>query len=241
MNIADEIANDIPGERRTAEVACTLLALLWAALICLSVMSTRSSAAEPSSITLVAFGDSLSAGFMLPPSAAFPAQLQVALRAKGYKVDVVNAGVSGDTSGGGLQRLDWTLQTGADGVILELGANDALRGVEPRLTKDNLDKILNFLKLKGVDVLLTGMKAPGNWGPEYQATFDVLYPELAGKYAVPLYPFFLEGVLGESELIMDDGLHPTEKGVAEIVKRILPDAEALLKRITQRKAAAGKS
>lgn len=209
-----------------------------AALLALASPMTRAIAAEQPSITLVAFGDSLSAGFLLPPSAAFPAQLQVALRAKGYKVEVVNAGVSGDTSGGGLQRLEWTLQSGADGVIVELGANDALRGIEPRLTKENLDKIVALIKAKGVDVLLTGMKAPGNWGPEYQATFDVIYLELAGKHNVPLYPFFLEGVLGEKDLSMDDGLHPTEKGVAEIVKRILPDAEALVQRIAARKAAA---
>lgn len=195
-------------------------------------------AAEPKPITLVAFGDSLSAGYMLPQSASFPAQLQVALAAKGYKVAVVNAGVSGDTSAGGLQRLDWSLQDKVDGVIVELGANDALRGIEPELTKENLDKIIARIKAKGVDVLLAGMKAPGNWGPEYQAAFNVIYPELAAKHAVALYPFFLENVLGgASDLTMDDGLHPTEKGVAEIVRNILPDVEAMIKRIETRKAA----
>jgi acyl-CoA thioesterase-1 len=211
-----------------------------AILLAAAPMKTSAAADSPSSITLIAFGDSLSAGFMLPPQAAFPAQLQVALQAKGYKVEVVNAGVSGDTSGGGLQRLDWTLQGGGDGVILELGANDALRGIEPKITKSNLEKMLNALQLKGLDVLLTGMKAPANWGPEYQASFDVIYPELAGKFTVPLYPFFLDGVLGEAGLTMDDGLHPTEKGVAEIVKRILPDVEAMLKRIAERKSASVK-
>ena len=190
------------------------------------------------SVTLAAFGDSLSAGYMLAAGDSFPAQLQVALAAKGYKVEVVNAGVSGDTTAAGLQRLDWSLQPGVDGVILELGANDALRGIDPHITKDNLDKIISKIKDKGADILLTGMKAPGNWGPEYQATFDVIYPELAGKHNLPLYPFFLEGVIGQDELTMDDGLHPTTKGVAELVKRILPDVEALLKRIGERKAAA---
>lgn len=195
-------------------------------------------AAESPPITIVAFGDSLSAGFMLPQSAAFPAQLQVALAAKGYKVAVVNAGVSGDTSAGGLQRLDWSLQDKVDGVIVELGANDALRGIEPGLTKDNLDKIIARIKAKGIDVLLAGMKAPGNWGPEYQAAFNVIYPELAAKHAIALYPFFLENVLGgASDLTMDDGLHPTEKGVAEIVRNILPEVEAMIKRIETRKAA----
>lgn len=195
-------------------------------------------AAEAKPVTIVAFGDSLSAGYMLPQSASFPAQLQVALAAKGYKVTVVNAGVSGDTSAGGLQRLEWSLQDKVDGVIVELGANDALRGIEPGLTKDNLDKIITRIKTKGMEVLLAGMKAPGNWGPQYQVSFNVIYPELAAKHAVPLYPFFLENVLGgASNLIMEDGLHPTEKGVAEIVRNILPEVEAMIKRIETRKAA----
>ena len=199
-------------------------------------------AAEAKTVTIVAFGDSLSAGYMLPQSASFPAQLQVALAAKGYKVAVVNAGVSGDTSAGGLQRLDWSLQDKVDGVIVELGANDALRGIEPGVTKENLDKIITRIKAKGIDVLLAGMKAPGNWGPEYQASFNVIYPELAAKHQVPLYPFFLENVLGGADdLTMDDGLHPTEKGVAEIVRNILPQAEALVKRIEARKATSAKN
>lgn len=204
-----------------------------------SAAMKQARAAEAKPITILAFGDSLSAGFMLPQSASFPAQLQVALAAKGYKVAVVNAGVSGDTSAGGLQRLDWSLQDKVDGVIVELGANDALRGIEPRLTKENLDKIITRIKAKGMDVLLAGMKAPGNWGPEYQASFNVIYPELAAKHSVALYPFFLENVLGAaSDLIMDDGLHPTEKGVAEIVRNILPEVEAMIKRIETRNASA---
>lgn len=212
------------------------LALLILAGLAMGFGATN--ARSSASITLAAFGDSLSAGYMLPPGDSFPAQLQVALAARGYKVEIVNAGVSGDTSAGGLQRLDWSLQPDVDGVILELGANDALRGIDPHITKDNLEKIITKIRQKGADILLAGMKAPGNWGPEYQARFDVIYPALAGRYNLPLYPFFLEGVIGEDGLIMDDGLHPTKEGVAELVRRILPDVEALLKRIGERKAAA---
>lgn len=201
-------------------------------------MPLSSRAADVRPITLVAFGDSLSAGYLLPPNASFPAQLQVALQAKGYKVEVVNAGVSGDTSAGGVQRLDWSLQGNVDGVILELGANDALRGIEPGITKANLDKLLERIKAKGADVLLAGMKAPANWGADYEKTFDAIYPELAAKHAVSLYPFFLQNVVGVEGLTMDDGLHPTEKGVAELVRSILPDVEAMLKRIGERKSAA---
>lgn len=201
------------------------------------LMLNSGHAAEDRPITLVAFGDSLSAGFMLPPQASFPAQLQVALAAKGYKVAVTNAGVSGDTSAGGVQRLDWSVPDSADGVILELGANDALRGIDPAITRDNLDKLLERIKAKGAEILLAGMKAPSNWGPDYQKTFDAIYPELSAKHGVPRYPFFLENVLGQAGLTMEDGMHPTEKGVAEIVRQILPDVEAMLKRISERKAA----
>jgi acyl-CoA thioesterase I len=191
-------------------------------------------------ITIVAFGDSLTAGYLLPPSAAFPAQLQVALAAKGYKVDIVNAGVSGDTTSGGLDRIEWTLQSPADGVILELGANDALRGTDPKVPRENLDKILAVLKSKDLEVLLTGMRAPQNWGPDYAKAFDAIFPELAAKYAVSLYPFFLDGVALDPALVMQDGLHPNEKGVAEIVRRILPQAEAMVRKIQERKTAANK-
>lgn len=195
-------------------------------------------AGEAHPVRIVAFGDSLTAGYGLAPGEAFPAQLAKALEAKGVAAEIANAGVSGDTTAAGLGRLDWAVPEGTDAVIVELGANDALRGIDPHMTKDNLDKIISRIKDKGADILLAGMKAPGNWGPEYQATFDVIYPELAGKHNLPLYPFFLEGVIGQDELTMDDGLHPTTKGVAELVKRILPDVEALLKRIGERKAAA---
>jgi acyl-CoA thioesterase I len=196
--------------------------------------------ADPSndSLTLVAFGDSLTAGYMLKPNESFPAQLQMALEAKGHKVQVVNAGVSGDTTAGGLDRLAWTLQTGADAVILELGANDALRGLDPKVPRENLDKILTAIAAKKIPVLLAGMKAPGNWGAEYVKSFDAIYPDLAAKHSTPLYPFFMDGVALNPALVLSDGLHPSAAGVAGIVKRILPHVEALIARAETTKAAA---
>lgn len=196
--------------------------------------------AEPArpAVTVVAFGDSLTAGYLLQPSESFAAQLQMALEAKGHKVVVVNAGVSGDTTAGGLDRLAWTLEPGADAVILELGANDALRGSDPVKARDNLDRMLNMITANGIPVLIAGMKAPGNWGPDYAKAFDSIFPDLAAKYKSPLYPFFLEGVALNPAFVMADGLHPTAKGVAEIVKRILPEAEALVARAQTKKSAA---
>jgi acyl-CoA thioesterase-1 len=161
----------------------------------------------------------------------------MALQAKGHKVKIVNAGVSGDTTAGGLERLDWSLQPKPEGVILELGANDALRGVDPKETRANLDKILAKLKAENIDVLIAGMKAPSNWGADYQKEFDAIYPKLAAKYGATLYPFFLEGVALDRAFVQADGLHPTAKGVAEIVKRIMPDVEKLLTRIRQHETA----
>ncbi len=209
-------------------------------LMPLAVKGQSSGKQESTPITLVAFGDSLTAGYLLPPSAAFPAQLQVALAAKGYKVEIVNAGVSGDTTSGGLDRIEWTLQAPADGVILELGANDALRGTDPTIPRENLDKILGLLKSKDIEVLFAGMRAPQNWGPEYAKAFDAIFPELAAKHGVSLYPFFLDGVALDPALVLQDGLHPTEKGVAEIVRRILPFAETMARKIQERKTAANK-
>lgn len=197
-------------------------------------------AAQDATVSIIAFGDSLTAGYQLPESESFPAQLQMALAAKGRKVQIVNAGVSGDTTSGGLARLDWTLAGDADAVILELGANDALRGVDPKSTRENLDKMLSTISSKGADILLAGMKAPGNWGDDYQKAFDAIFPELAEKHNALLYPFFLDGVALNKSMVMPDGLHPTAKGVAEIVKRILPSVEALLDRVQARKAAAAK-
>jgi acyl-CoA thioesterase-1 len=212
----------------------------WLCLVLVMVMisSTRpANAAEPP-LKIVAFGDSLTAGFNLKPSESFAAQLQTALQAKGHSIEVINAGVSGDTTAGGLERLEWTLQSGADAVILELGANDALRGLDPKQARTNLDRMLDMIKAKNADVLLAGMKAPGNWGADYVTEFDSIYPDLAAKHGALLYPFFLEGVALDPAYVMQDGLHPTATGVAEIVKRILPDVETLIARVQKRKAAA---
>lgn len=197
-------------------------------------------AAEPpkEALTILAVGDSLTAGFRLKPSESFPAQLQMALQAKGYKVSVGNAGISGDTTAGGRNRLAWALEPKPDAVILELGANDALRGIKPAEARANLDAMLQTLQESRIPVLLAGMKAPGNWGADYVKDFDAIFPDLAKKYDAALYPFFLEGVALDPAYILDDGLHPSAAGVAEIVKRILPDVEALLQTASAAKAAA---
>ncbi|MGQ0455887.1 MAG: arylesterase [Hyphomicrobium sp.] len=209
-----------------------------AALILTVSMGAVRAAPTVQPISIVAFGDSLTAGYQLPASQSFPVQLQMALEARGHKVQVVNAGVSGDTTAAGLERLEWTLQSGADAVILELGANDALRGVDPNVTRANLDKMLTIIAAKGADVLIAGMKAPGNWGNAYQNDFDAIFPDIAKAHNAALYPFFLDGVALNTALVMPDGLHPTGKGVAEIVTRILPSVETLIKKVAARKAAA---
>lgn len=199
-------------------------ALLLAALAC----PARSAAKETAPLKIIAFGDSLVAGLGLSADAAFPAVLEKTLRAEGYAVSVINAGVSGDTASGGQARLDWALTDGADGVILELGANDMLRGVDPAVTKAALDAILGNLKARNIKVLIAGMKAAPNLGQDYKTRFDAIYPALAKKYDAPLYPFFLEGVAGEPALKLGDGLHPNAAGVERIVKGILPDVHAFV-------------
>jgi acyl-CoA thioesterase-1 len=168
------------------------------------------------------FGDSLTAGYGLAPEQAFPVRLEAALRRQGIEVRVVNGGVSGDTTAGGLARLDWALASKPDLVILALGENDALRGIDPATVRDNLDKMIQKIELSGAKVLLLGMLAPPNWGEEYRNAFDRIFPELARVHAVPLYPFFLEGVAMKQELNQPDGLHPNEHGVAVLVDRIAP-------------------
>lgn len=190
----------------------------------------------PAQVTIAVLGDSLTAGYGLAQDDAFPAQLERALKARGLDVRVLNAGVSGDTTAGGLARLDWMLGDKPDAVIVELGANDALRGLDVKGVEGNLDAILERLAREGLPVLLAGMGAPRNYGPEYVAAFDPIYPRLSKKYGVLLYPFFLEGVATNPALNQDDGLHPTTEGVAVIVGNILPSVEELLKRVHQRRA-----
>lgn len=193
-----------------------------------SVLAQGSAAATAKPVKMVVLGDSLSAGYGLPAGAAFPARLQKALDAKGIKVDMINAGVSGDTSTGGRDRLDWSIPAGTEAVILELGANDALRGTDPALTRVALSDILTRLKARGVAVLVCGMVAPPNYGADYAARFNAIYPDLAKSFGVPLYPFFLEGVATEAKLNQADGMHPTAEGVDVIVTNILPTVEAFL-------------
>jgi acyl-CoA thioesterase-1 len=193
-----------------------------------TAFAQTSAARETKPIKMVVLGDSLSAGLGLAASSAFPARLQKSLAAKGIAVDVINAGVSGDTTSGGRDRLDWSVPEGTEAVILELGANDALRGIDPAVTRAALTDILTRLKARKIAVLLCGMVAPANYGSDYSARFNAIYPELAKSFGVPLYPFFLEGVATDARLNQADGLHPTAEGVDIIVKNILPTVEAFL-------------
>jgi acyl-CoA thioesterase-1 len=201
---------------------------LAAILAVLSALVAMPAQAEP--VTLVVLGDSLTAGYGLPPGTGFPAQLQAALRERGRDVTVVDAGVSGDTTAGALSRLDWSVGTDAQAVIVELGGNDALRGIDPARTRDNLDRIVAGLTERGLPVLVAGMRAPPNMGEAYAAAFDPLFAEIAAKYGAALYPFFLDGVAADPTLNQRDGIHPNEAGVDVIVERILPAVEQLLDR-----------
>ena len=205
----------------------------WPALVqalVLAALLTFVSASDASAraLKLVVLGDSLTAGLGVPPGKAFPDQLQAALRAKGHDVDVVNAGVSGDTAEDGLTRYGWSVPPEADALIVELGANDMLRGFPPDMTRHALAAILDKAKAAKMPTLLAGMKAAPNLGPEYGRAFEAIYPELAKSYGAILYPFFLEGVADNPKLSQPDGLHPTVAGVAVIVERILPAADELL-------------
>ena len=205
-----------------------MLVLGMALMAASSAFAQAPAAGAGKPIKMVVLGDSLSAGLGLSASAAFPARLKESLKIKGIDVDMINAGVSGDTSSGGRDRLDWSVPEGTDAVILELGANDALRGTDPKVTRAALTDILAQLKARKVAVLLCGMLAPPNYGSDYSARFNTIYPDLAKSFGVPLYPFFLEGVAADARLNQADGLHPTAEGVDVIVKNILPTVEAFL-------------
>jgi acyl-CoA thioesterase-1 len=198
-------------------------------IVCAVLFAAHSQAASADRpVKLAVLGDSLSAGFGLPASSAFPARLEQALKSRGVAVDVHNAGVSGDTASGGLARLDWSIPEGTDAVIVELGANDALRGIDPKVTKAALDAILRRLKARSLPVLLAGMRAPRNLGPDYAREFDRIFPELAAAHGVALYPFFLAGVATDAKLNLGDGVHPNQAGVDVIVNGILPQVEQLV-------------
>lgn len=179
-------------------------------------------AADARTINLVGFGDSLMAGYQLPPGDGFPEKLQAALKAKGLDVTIANAGVSGDTTTAGLARIDWSVPDGTDGVILELGANDALRGIPPEESAKNLDQMITRLKERGIAVLLAGMVAPPNMGADYAARFNPIYQKLSEKHGLPLYAFFLDGVALDAGLKLDDGMHPNTRGVDVMVEKMEP-------------------
>ncbi len=207
-------------------VGRSILQTAGALVIMLSIASPLCAQQGPARI--VALGDSLSAGYLLPQKNAFPTVLERLLREKGHRVEVSNAGVSGDTASGGLERLDWAVGDGADLVIIELGANDMLRGVDPAITRKSLATILTRLQEKKIPVLLVGMVAAPGMGRDYEAKFNAIYGELAREFGVALYPFFLDGVAGHPELLLSDGLHPNPQGVETIVRAIAPSVEALL-------------
>ncbi|MBF0355935.1 MAG: arylesterase [Alphaproteobacteria bacterium] len=186
--------------------------------------------ARAEALRLLAFGDSLIAGYGLARSEGFAPRLEEALKARGRDVRVINGGVSGDTTAGGLARLGWALAESPEAALVELGANDMLRGLSPEEAERNLGMILSRFKEKNIPVLLIGMKASANFGTDYAVRFDSLYPRLAKQYGVALYPFFLDGVALNPTLNQDDGLHPNALGVQEIVRRILPFVEGVLAR-----------
>lgn len=206
-----------------------------AALIVLTLVSAIGLSgavwAQSPPVRIVAFGDSLTAGYGLPGPDAFPSKLAAALKAKGDNVEIANAGVSGDTTTGGLERVDWSVPDGTDAVILALGANDLLRGIDPAVTEKALDGILAKLTARNIKVLLAGMLAGKNMGAEYEARYNAIFPALAKKYDVLFYPFFLDGVATDRALNQQDGIHPNAAGVDVIVKRILPKVDELIAQV----------
>jgi acyl-CoA thioesterase I len=207
--------------------------LLLVQAVALAVVLAAASPGAARTIRLVVLGDSLTAGLGLPPGKAFPDRLQAALRARGWDVDVLNAGVSGDTAADGLARYDWAVPANADALIIELGANDMLRGLDPEATKKALSAILDKAHAARLPTLIAGMRAAPNLGAEYDRAFDVIYPALAKDHDVALYPFFLDGVAGDPKLNQADGMHPTAEGVDAIVERIAPSVEEVLKQVKQ--------
>lgn len=186
-------------------------------------------------VKIVALGDSLTAGYGLTRQEAFPDRLEKALKAKGIAVEIENAGVSGDTASGGLSRLDWSVADGTDAVIIELGANDMLRGIDPKVTRTALEAIIERLKARNIEVLLSGMRAAPNMGEEYLRGFDAIFPDLAAKHELVYYPFFLDGVAAQTKFSLQDGIHPNAAGVSRIVSSIMPKVEELIARVRKKR------
>jgi Lysophospholipase L1 and related esterases len=218
--------NILHGRRRRASqmVALALIVNLTSFFLSLSAIAGK----EAGPLRIVAFGDSLTSGLGLPESEAFPGQLQKALRARGHDIEIINAGVSGDTSAAGLERIDWAVPEGTDAVILQFGSNDALRGLDPKQTRANVEAMITKLKSRGIPVLLAGSASPRGMGETYVAEFDRIFSDLARAHELIFYPFFLTGVALRPELNLEDGMHPNAKGVAAIVDAILPAVEKLL-------------
>jgi acyl-CoA thioesterase I len=220
--------------RRGLRVQMRAWGFAFAAVLAGAVFPVAPAPGAEGPVRIVAFGDSLTAGFGLPADAAFPVRLQAALAAKGLAVEISNAGVSGDTTSGGLARFDWSVPEGTQAVILELGANDMLRGLDPRITRKALQDILSRLQERHIEVLLCGMLAAPNLGADYARAFDPIFPELAAGGHLLLYPFFLAGILNDPQRVQRDGLHPTAAGVDAIVAGILPIAQELVARVRSR-------
>jgi len=216
-----------------AMTRCLALTISCMAALLAPAEAGRKAAGPP--VKIVVLGDSLTAGLGLPVNEAFPARLGAALKARGLNVEIANAGVSGDTASGGLARVDWSVPEGTEAVILELGANDALRGIDPKVTRAALDRLIRRLNERGIAVLLCGMRAPRNMGPDYARAFDAIFPALAKAHDVLFYAFFLDGVAVDPKLNQDDGIHPNGAGVDVIVKRLLPKVEELIARARARR------
>lgn len=232
-SILGAISKGSARNRALSGPAKPFLALL-AALCAFAFLYAAPASADP--IRIVAFGDSLTAGYGLPQSQAFPARLEAALKAKGHDVRIANAGVSGDTASGGLSRIDWSVPDGTDAVIVALGANDMLRGINPAVTRKAIEQIVQKLRARKIEVLLAGMRAPANMGGEYTAAYDGIFPDVTKANNLILYPFFLDGVVTEAKLNLKDGLHPNAAGIDVIVQRILPSVEKLIERVKARDA-----
>ena len=228
LSMARSYGTSTGAVERRSWISAHMLVLGIVMMMAGTAFAQTQAAANPKPIKVVVLGDSLSAGLGLQASEAFPQRLEKALRSKGLAVDIINAGVSGDTSSGGRDRLDWSVPEGTEAVILELGANDAMRGLDPAVTRAALSDILTRLKARGIAVLLCGMVAPPNYGSDYSARFNAIYPDLAKSFGVALYPFFLEGVAADARLNQADGIHPTAEGVDVIVRNILPSVQAFL-------------
>lgn len=217
-----------PRRAATGRIGQWICAILFVGAV---IMTPPISAGASEPLRIVAFGDSLTAGYGLPPGQDFASRLEAALKKRGHDVAIANAGVSGDTTAGGRARFDWAVPADTDAVILELGANDVLRGIPPRTTRANLEDILARLEKRKIPVLLAGMRALANWGPDYAKAFEAIFPDLSEKYGAIYYPFFMEGVIDKPDLKLEDALHPNQQGVEAIVKRILPDVEKLIARV----------